>query len=209
VTTTEHGLLCPSEEEYAALALIMQHDALAVEAALDSISDSFDSFLARPTVLAATTVVSGPNSTLGEAVFQMSGWGVTYSNFTPVPTVAAPSGIRLSVPRTGWYNYGAYANLVATGAVTANSRRTLYANATQNMVGSSTVLSQIVWRTVDTNTAGEFLIASGGSFFARAGATVDVQAQWSHANAASTVQVNIGARLWCHYASSGVEIGSA
>lgn len=209
MTTTEHGLLCPGPEEYAAIALLMQHDALAIEAALDSISDAFDTTLLRPVVLATTTAINGPNSTSGEIVFNMTSWSVTYTNFVPVPTTAAPSGIRITIPRTGWYKYGAFANMVATGAVTAFSRRTLFASATQNTVGSSVVLSQIVWRTVDTNTAGEFLVASGGSFYARAGATIDVQAQWSHANAASTVQVNAGARIWCHYAGSGVEIGSA
>jgi hypothetical protein len=209
VTTTPHGLLCPSEEEYAALALIMQHDALAVEAALEGISGSFDSFLLRPVVLAVTTGISGPASTLGENVFDTTFWSIASSNFTPAPTTAATSGIRVPLPRTGWYNFGGFGNLVATGAVTANSRRTLYASATLNSVGSTTVLSQVVWRTVDTNTGGEFLVVSGGSFYGVAGATVDLKLQWSHANAASTVQVNAGAKLWCHYAGSGVEIGSA
>jgi hypothetical protein len=207
-TLTDHGLVCLDGADYGAVALALQADALAVEAALDSISDSFDSFYLRPVVLAATTtLVAQPSS--GEQVFGMGPWAVAYSNFVPAPTTAASSGARITIPRTGWYAYGGYANMIATGAVTALSRRTLYANATRTISGVGTVLSQVVWRTVDTGTGGEFLTAANGTFYATAGNTVDVQVQFSHTNAASTVGVQIGAKLWCHFIGSGVEIGSA
>lgn len=209
-TTTAHGLICLEDGDYAALALAMQGTALATEAALDGISDSLDTFNLRPSVVAITTTTSGPNSTFGESLFALTGTlALSYNNITPTPTLVV-GAIRITIPVTGWYAYGSYMNMQAVGAVTAFSRRTIYATATRVVSGVPTQLSQVVWRTVDNNVAGgEFLDVSGGSFYAAAGTVVDVAAFWSHANAASNVQVNPGARIWCHYIGSGVEIGSA
>jgi hypothetical protein len=205
----DHGLACLSDTDPAAVALYMQDQALAIDAALDAISDDFDSFYLRPIFLGTTTAISGPNATLAEQLFPITSWSLTYSNFIPAPTTAASAGFRVTVPKTGWYNYGCYANLAATGAITANSRRSLYARATLRISGGATQLSQAAWRTVDTNTGGEHLVAGDGSFYATVGTTVDVEGYWSHANAASTVQVNTGAKIWCHFIGTGIEIGSA
>jgi hypothetical protein len=207
-TTTDHGLVCFDGNDYAAIALAMQHDAFAVEAALDSISDSFDIALTDPYFIGVTTATNGPLASGGEQLFGIGAWSLLTSNFTPVPTTAANAGFRVTIPRTGWYGYGVYANQVAAGAVTAFSRRTLIGRATLQQSGNATQLSQITWRTADTNTAGEFLIASGGTFRATAGTTVDVEAYWSHTNAASSVSIPAGARIWFHFLGSGVEIGS-
>lgn len=204
-----HGLACLDEEDYAATALYMQDQGQAIEDALVDISTSLSSALLRPSVTAVTTTVSGPNSTAAEQIFSLTAtWSLTYHNYTVAPTIIG-AGVRLTIPRTGWYGYGTYGNLAATGVVTALSRRTLYATATKESVGVSTQLSQAAFRTIDTNTGGEFLTASAGSFYATVGATVDVEGAWSHTNAASTVQVNTGAKLWCHFIGTGVEIGSA
>lgn len=204
-----HGLSCLGEEDYAAVALYMQDQALAIEAALVDISDDLASGFLRPSVVAVTTTVSGPQSSGSEQIYDLTAtWTMSYENYTVDPSIIS-AGVRLTIPRTGWYAYGAYANIAATGAVTALSRRTLYARATREAVGVSTQLSQASFRTIDTNTGGEFLIASDASFYATIGTTVDVEAAWSHTNAASTVQVNTGAKLWCHFIGSGVEIGSA
>lgn len=207
-TETDHGLVCLDGDDYAAIALAMQKDALATDAALDAVSDAFDTNYLRPVVLAATTGISGPNSTLGEIQFNLATLAIGYFNFTPAPTAASANSIRMTAPRTGWYSYGAFMNMAATGAVTAFSRRTIFVTASRIISGIATTLSQIRSGTVDTNTAGEFLIASGGTFYATAGTTVDVKPTWSHANAASTVQVNAGAKVWIHWTGSGVETGS-
>ena len=201
-----HGLGCLDDEDYAAIALYMQGQGLIIDTALSQISNSLDTFYLRPSVVAQTTGVAGPASSGGEQLFGLSGnWALTYSNFTPV-TIS--SGVRITIPRTGWYTYGCYGNLQTTGAVTALSRRTLYARATRQTVGVSAQLSQAVFRTVDTNTGGEFLVASSASFYATEETVVDIEGYWSHTNAASLVQVNSGARLWCHFDGSGIEIGS-
>lgn len=210
-TTTEHGLICPDGDDYAALALMMQADALATEAALDSISDSLDTFNLRPSVVAVTTTATSSTGSAGETLYSLSSGtlAISYNNITPVPTLVL-GAVRITIPRSGWYAYGAYMNPQAVGAVTAFSRRTVYAIATRIVSGVTTQLSQVVKRTVDNNVAGgEFIVASSGTFYAAAGTTVDVTAYWSHANAASNVLVNSGARVWCHFIGSGVEIGSA
>lgn len=206
----DHGLSCLSPDDYGAVALYMQDQAIIIDNVLDAISDDLDTFNLRPSFTGITTSIAGPNATLGEQVFPLAAtWTISSINFTPTPSTAATGGFRVTIPKTGWYNYGCYANLAATGAITALSRRTLYARATRQATGISTLLSQAVFRTIDTNTGGEFLVASDAAFYATAGQTVDVEGYWSHSNAASTVQVNIGARLWCHYIGSGVQIGSA
>lgn len=207
-TYTDHGLACLGEEDYAAVALAMQHDALATEAALDAVSDAFDTYYQRPYATAVTTGATGPVSSAGESIFGIGSWSLSNTNMAGA-TAVVNVGLRLTMPETGWYSYQAYANMVAAGAVTANSRRTLYARASRRISTTNTLLDQVVWRTVDTNTAGEYLIADGNAFFALAGWTIDIEALWSHANAASNVSVTTGAKLTCYFLGSGVTIGSA
>jgi hypothetical protein len=206
-TLTDHGLVCLDGEDYSAVALAIQADALAVEAALDAVSDSFDRFLLRPVVLATTTAGVVAVASGGETPNPVGTFAVSYSNFTPVP-VPTFLGIRMTTPVTGWYSFGGYINLVASGAITALSRRTIYVNASRVVSGVAVLLSQVVWRTVDTSTGGEFLTACGGSFYARAGTAIDLQVLQSHGNLASGINCPAGSRLWCHFTGSGVEIGS-
>ena len=123
-TTTAHGLICLEDGDYAALALAMQGTAQATEAALDGISDSFDTFNMRPSVVAVTTTATGAASSFAEQPFTMSSATMVldYNNITPTPTLVS-GAIRITVPVTGWYAFGAYMNMQATGAVTAFSRR--------------------------------------------------------------------------------------
>lgn len=207
-TYTDHGLVCLEDDDYAAVALAMQHDAVATEASLDAISDAFDTYYQRPYATAVTTAVNGPVSSGGEQVFGLVGWSVTANNM-PGTIIASSSIMRVTASKTGWYRAQAYANMVAAGGVTANSRRTLYVRATRRVFSAPTLLDQGVWRTADTNTGGEHLIADGNAFYLAVGQTVDVEALWSHANLASNVSVPAGAKLTCFFLGSGVVIGSA
>ena len=203
---TSHGLACLQDQDYAAIALAMQVDAIAIDAALDGISDSFDTHYTHPYMLAITTATQGPFATSSEAVQGVPSWTVSTTNMV---TSGASAGIRVTIPLSGWYSHGCYLNMVASGAITAASRRTSFARATRVTSGSTAVLSQVTWRTIDTNTAGEFLTSSGGTFYATAGSTILIEAYFSHSNAASGVNIVAPARIWCHYIGSGVEIGSA
>lgn len=207
-TYTDHDLACLGDEDYAAVALAMQHDAYATETALDAVSDAFDTYYLRPYATAITTGPTGPISSAGESIFGIGSWSLSTTNM-PGATAPTATGLRLVMPKTGWYSYQAYANLVAAGAVTAFSRRTLYARASRRISTTNTLLDQAVWRTIDTNTAGEYLIADGNAFFALAGWTIDIEALFSHANLASNVSAVTGSRLTCYFLGSGVTIGSA
>lgn len=207
-TYTDHGLACLDDEDYAAVALAMQHDALATEAALDAVSDAFDTYQMRPYATAILTTPNGPVASGGETIFGLVGWTVGANNIPGIIT-AGTSGMRITVTKTGWYRAHAYANIVAAGAVTANSHRTLYIRATRRIFTSPTILDDTGWRTADTNTGGEYLTVCGNGFYLVAGQTVDVEAFWSHTNLASNVSVPAGARIDCYFLGSGVVIGSA
>jgi hypothetical protein len=99
--------------------------------------------------------------------------------------------------------------MVATGAVTANSLRKLTVYALLTTTGPPVTLSSTSDQSFETNTAGEWLACSAGTFYLPAGRTVSIGVETLHANVASTVNNMAGARTWCHYTGSGVEIGSA
>lgn len=209
-TYTDHGLVCLDDGDYSAIALAMQADALAVDTALDGISDTLDTYLSRPYLLMTTTTGNGPLASGGEQQFSVGSWSVV-SGTIPIGSGTLPGNIagQMPMPETGWYEYGGFVNLVAAGAITAFSRRTLTMSAYSKPGPVSILQSQIVWRTGDTSTAGEFLTVSGGSFYATAGQLIEVTATWSHANLASNVSSIAGAKAWIHFIGSGVEIGSA
>lgn len=194
-----HGLACLDPGDYAAIALYMQDQGIAIDAALDGISDDFDSFNLRPGFLSSSNAnqafASGVTGNFGAST-------VLYSNF-------AVTGIVMTTPRAGWWQYGANVNMVATGAVTANSLRKLTVSAVLTTSGPPQTLSTTSDQSFETNTAGEWLACSAGTFYAAAGRTVSISAETLHANAASTVNNIAGARTWCFFIGSGVEIGSA
>lgn len=209
-TYTDHGLVCPDDGDYAAVALAMQADALATDAALDAISDKFDQANLRPyTVWVSTT--SGSYATNGEAELVLFGnWAVVQTNMaSSLLTVTVSGAVQFNPPLAGWWNMGVYENLSLVGAATAFSRRTAYARAYQ-LVGSTQMpIALTISRTYESSVGGEHLIASGARFYAQPGQNIVLTASLSHSNAASQVQYNVGCRIWCYYLGSGVEIGSA
>lgn len=196
-----HGLSCLGEEDYAATALYMQDQGLIIDAALDAISDSFDTFYRRPGVVwtSTGTVLNTPVNSSGG----IGALATVYSNFT-VPA----TGIFVT-PRAGWYQYGANVNMVASGAVTAGSYRRLNVSAVLNSSGPQVILSTTSDLSYDTNTAGEWVVCSAGTFYSATGRTILIRTETMHGNAASGVNNVAGARVWAYFIGSGVEIGSA
>lgn len=201
-----HGLACLGDEDYAAIALYMQDQGTKIDKALDNISDAFDTYYLRPGFLSTNTAVTTIASTnvflpitLGSSLYDnltTTGPGVAFGNFT--------------TPKAGWYQFGANANLIATGAITANSARRLRVNAFLTTPSGAVSLNDCEDLSFETNSGGgEWLAATAGSFYAAAGRAISIRAAASHANAASSVNVSVGARVWCWYIGSGVEIGSA
>lgn len=209
---TDHGLICPEDGDYGALALLMQADAVAVEASLDGISDSLNSIYTEPYAMFVTTVGNGPLATGGEQEYNEGTWSLTNSQAFTVTIGGSLLGsvATLIVQKAGWYEYGNYVNLTLAGAATAFSRRSVFARAYSLATGVPVRLDEARWRTVENSqTGGEFLVASGGTFYSLAGASVLLTATWSHANAASSVSSAAGALTWVNYIGSGIEIGSA
>jgi hypothetical protein len=211
-TYTDHGLVCPDDGDYAAIALTMQADAQATDAALLSITNSFNSVYSRPYGLFVTTSGNSVSSG-GEQEFNEGIWSIQASRGFSAITLGGQllgSVVTVTIGKTGWYGYGNYVNLTLVGAATAFSRRSSFARAYTTESGVPTRLDEARWRTVENSVAGgEFLIASGGSFYATAGDVVFFTATWSHANAASNVASQAGALFWVTYTGTGIEIGSA
>lgn len=206
-TTSDHGLLCPDDEEYGAQTLVIQHDALAADAALDGISDSFDSFYLRPSMLWTTTAPTNTSATALLTVFsQIGSFGLTYENS---PGFVSTFG-TFDVVRSGWYQFGNCANMTPSGGVTAASARLLRATASRSSTTGNVILAQVLDLSFETNTGnGEWLITSGGTFYATTGQRIVIVSEVAHTNAASALTVAAGAKMWCYYIGSGVEIGSA
>lgn len=197
----DHGLSCPTPQDYAALALHTQNEGTVIDNVLDSISDDFDSFYLRPGIIALST-----STVLNTAINVTGGIGgstVLYSNFTVL------GGVGFITPRPGWWQYGANVNMVAAGAVTAGSYRKLIVSAILSGSGPATTLSSTSDLSFDTNTAGEWVACSAGTFYSPAGRNITIRVETMHGNAASGVNNNAGARTWCYFIGSGVEIGSA
>src|SRR5687767_301551 len=196
-----HGLSCLGDEDYAAIALYMQDQGLAIDAALDDISDQFDSFYLRPGFVSASTGTV-LNTTIN-VTGSIGASATIYANMT------VAGGIQFVTPRAGWWQYGGNVNMVAAGAITANSYRKLIVSAIRSTGGPAETLSSTSDLSFETNTAGEWVACSAGSFYSEAGRTMTIRVETMHGNAASGVNNMAGARTWCYFIGSGVEIGSA
>lgn len=207
ITVGSHGLTCPEGTDYGAIALYMQDQAQVIDGALDGISDDLDTFFTQPVILATSTATYGPNSSFAEQIFCIAGtWAITYDN-SPLLVTPTTCGFQFTVPRSGVYKFGGYVNAISSGAVTNFSRRTLYSRA--YLISTvTTLLNQVSWRTEETNTGGEFLMVGGGTFQATAGQLVEVQLLASHTNGTG-LNYQAGAKLWCHWVGTAIEIGSA
>lgn len=199
-----HGLSCLSDTDPAATALYMQDQAIIIDNVLDGISDSFDAYARRPGALWQATGTTTITSTSVYSAITIN--STVYSNFT------VNAGGSFTTPRAGWWQTGANANMAPSGATTAGSFRRLkvVAQFTPSLLSPPTILNTAEDLSFDTGVAGgEWLSVSGGSFYLPAGANVGITAQVSHGNAASSMVVAAGARLWCWFIGSGIEIGSA
>lgn len=213
-TYTDHGLVCLDDTDYAAIALAIQTDAVATDAALTDITASFNSVNSQPYALLVTTTGNGPLITVDQE-YTEGNWSLVSSRGLPISAgggVFTGSAASFISPISGWFEYGNYVNLTLAGAATAFSRRNVFARAygVDTYSGIPVRLDEVRWRTVENSVAGgEFLIASGGTFYATAGQLIYLTATWSHANLASGVSSTVGALFWLNYISTGIEIGSA
>lgn len=203
-----HGLSCVTDTDYAAIALAMQCNALAVEDALTQISAPIQSATTRPWIHVVNTVAisvnnasgtTGPSGLIGEAI-QPSAFATVLVQSNGIPTAFTgdnfmPQGIYLVGTSVAW----------TVGAQTANSIRQLLVYGVREVGGTLTTFSD-VYRTQDFQGDGGSTgaLTTVGFLDTRAGDTAHIQGFFSHANAASNLTIAAGAwRLWAVYLGAG------
>lgn len=204
----DHGLICLDGSDPAAIALIMQTDAETIDDTLTQVSDALTGYNNRGWALATTT----SSYTLGQTAFDFvdgqglpGAPGLLGSSSESIQSfgISAPPFFSPALP-AGWYLAGAYASFQATGAVTANSRRNLGLAWFSSTVGTD-AYEYAINMVYESNTAGDAMTVTG-MFYADGVTEYQLDGFFWHNNAASTMQVNAGAKVWIAAAGSGVVI---
>lgn len=211
-----HGLDCPDEQDYAALALYMQCFADTVDASLQTQLDLAQGFADQPTIICFNLAnKSVAASSTAFDVFNAE----TFNNSTFMSLVIDPIGVApLFLPRNyirigsapgvtpavpyprGMYMIGGYTAQTAAGALTAYSQRTLAITVSDETLPSTDQLLFFVDDvTFETSTAGnerqivKFPIELTGE----SGVIVETYSQ--NTNAASAVNVLANSFFWVTY----------
>jgi hypothetical protein len=205
--TTDHGLLCPDGNEYAALVLAMQEDAQVVTANTTAQANALTTYNNRPWLLATSTSSTTTAQTLSEFTNPNSSLPGSIVPVGPTTGIVTRSGLGTFVTTgtpdpQGWYHVGGWATFQATGAVNTFTRRTLAVEwiTTVNLVG---VYDQAISTCYESNTGGDSLTVEG-FFYADGIHQYTPQLVFAHRNSSSTMTVNTGAKMWITYLGSGV-----
>lgn len=209
-TYTDHGLICLDGDDYGAVALAMQEDAIRLDETLTEINTSINGYRNRTWWNAVNTSsitinnASGfemPEGFIGEDSPNSGSWSITANG------TAATSAFKI-LP-TGWYHMGATVNwTVATP--NNNTRRTLLLWNTLfvNGQGSDTVTYDRLYlrNTGEQSTGGGSMHVSG--FFHSDGVTPQyIVSGLSHLNTSSDLVVAAGNwRTWFTFMGSGLVI---
>jgi len=205
--TTDSGLVCLTDKDYAAVALAEQCTSDAVDAALNELGLGLGVYNNRPWALAVTTASSTVNNTLADFVpgAQPPG-GLLVSSLAKSVVTSGLSGLSLmTLPPAGWYHVGATCTFQATGAVNANTRRDLILTWFSIVNGVNQYNQQSAHSFYESNTGGDAGQVTG-LFYADGTRDYQVQFIFAHKNTSSTMQVNTGARFWVQYVGTGLVI---
>lgn len=201
INVGNHGLTCPTPEDCAAVALHMQNQGTIIDEVLTEDQALLTAYNNRLSAV-AVSAVSSSFAALGGQVMPdgreanaPTFAGGTVLGSTSV-TISGSSLILLVPPTTGWYDIGAYANVVPAGGVTLNSERVLYLQFLQTTSNPANPLNRLYqFRTTETNTGGEFLETSA-LVYMESGRNAFLQMFISHQNVASNLVTNAGAKIW-------------
>lgn len=205
-----HGQGCLGPEEYGAVALAMQHNRNAVDAALTANLDAFNTYNNRPWFTVTSTAAVSQAQTLLEwtPFTSWNGWTVM-SNTTTGATINASAEMATArftagAFRTGWWNIGGYVSYQPTGAVTNNTRRLMciQLNHSEQFVQ---VYDTIINTSFESNTGTDSMTVND-MFYLDNQFTYGVTLGFAHRNSGSSVQANVGAKIWANYIGSGVSI---
>jgi hypothetical protein len=212
-----HGLTCIDDDDYAAYALSMQCNAVAIDTALAGVNGQMGGYLNRGwiTVVNRTAVTIddssgggtiGPGGVIGEPM-DTNGSGVGSPLVTRNVLPGPSSGGQNLMPR-GIYLVGSSVNFTF-GATTANSNRQIqifgvrFLNGSQSAITNFTNLYQMRDYQGDGGASGALSVV--GLVDGRAGNLANFQTFVSHANVASDMSVAVNNwRLWVTYLGSGL-----
>jgi len=207
----DHGLICLDGEDFSALPLALQVDALATNAALSSIQAGLDTYNNRPwsilTTTATTTLAQFTNEWTGVVTSSYPGISILANGFTQQNFGLDLTSFTISATLNpaGWYLVGGTCTFQATGAVTVNTRRDLILEWAFRVNGVTNYAPYIVNSIYESNTAGDALSVAG-MFYADGTKDYFFDLMFSHKNAGSTMTVNAGARYFVAYLGTGLVI---
>jgi len=191
VTTSigTHGLFCLDGSDYAAVALGMQCNAVAIDASLTEANAALaaygDRYVARFVSTSAST--GGANS------------GLLLPDGTAAQSVISQS---LGILPQGWYSTAGSLTYQATGAITASSyRRTLIMVNFSTLIIPPSLFQDI---TTESGTGTPDSMSVNGWFYSNGVTNTSIQLMFGHGNAASSVTVPVGAVLTIRFLSSGL-----
>lgn len=203
-----HGQGCLGDDEYGAVALAMQCNRDAVDAALTADQAALDGYNNRPWLQAVSTSTVTQAQTLTEWVpgdvfpgFQVMG---ASGGATSTITSSGMAASLFTQFTTGWWNIGGYASYQPTGAVTNFSRRVLAVQVGRTVLFNNEY--ETVLQTAYESNTGTDSMTCQGMFFLDSQYTYFVNLMFAHRNSGSTVQINTGARIWMNFLGSGVTI---
>lgn len=205
-----HGQGCLGPEEYGAVALAMQHNRNAVDAALAGNLAAFDSYNNRPWFTVTSTVAVSQVQTPTEwtPFTSWNGWTVVQNTTTgaTINASAEMAAARFNVGafRTGWWSIGGYVSYQPTGAVTNNTRR-LMCIQLNHSVQSVQVYDTIINTSFESNTGTDSMTVND-IFYLDNQFSYGVTLGFAHRNSGSSVQANVGAKIWATYLGSGVSV---
>lgn len=206
-----HGQGCLGPEEYSAVALAMQCNRDAVDAALTTDQAALNTYNNRPWLLATSAAAVTQSQTLTEWTFGTSwnGFQVFSLNTSGISVVSSGMALgsaALAVGNfpSGWWNIGGYCSYQPTGAVTNNTRRLMCIQVSHS-VQFTNQFDTIVQTSFESNTGTDSMTANS-MFFLDNAFSYSVILGFAHRNSGSTIQVNTGAKIWLTYLGSGVTI---
>jgi hypothetical protein len=191
--TDSQGLPCPTENDFIT-ALDLQTLAEAVDAKVAALNARFSVAAFAPGAILA----SNANQSVPTGVPSVNITNVT----TQVVTVYDTGNQNISagfanILVSGIWAFGAYANVIAAGAVTVNTVRQLSIDMEIQSSSSDVTKINFAERVSESNTGGEFITVSGVMPVRLGpGQSADVRLGFAHNNGTSNVIVQSGAYVW-------------
>jgi hypothetical protein len=193
---------CPEPDNYAAVALQLQETALQAEQRLYVVERALRAAANRPTIVQTTTAVR-TGIAFGNFFNEIDPGGVANTvNFNNMPFGWSYSSIPV-VPGAGMYDIGFSGNLIASGAVTDNSVRTVRIQQLRTLPGGGAlqeVIDTAQGAIFEANVGGGMDMTVVGTFHLQPGDEVNFD--FMSGNVGSTMNVSTGAIYWATFLGS-------